>query len=163
MRILNDFLIQRKTSCDACLMTDGERGAVHDNVWVKYAAQSAALFTVVRACTTSHHLTSTCWHAHSQHLTPVHAHRLFGLEHNCVWHGNVIFYNYTKYEISKQQLFYITGGKERDNNALWAAVLGVLKWVSFMEQMDFSCPEGVRGLLVFIPPSNTLNRGLSGQ
>lgn len=30
--------------------------------------------------------------------------------------------------------------------------------LSFMEQMDFSCPEGVRGLLVFIPPSNTLIR-----
>lgn len=31
--------------------------------------------------------------------------------------------------------------------------------VSFIEQMDLSCPEGVRGLLVFIPPSNTLIRG----
>lgn len=34
----------------------------------------------------------------------------------------------------------------------------VLYGVSFMEQMDFSCTEGVRGLLVFIPPSNTLIR-----
>lgn len=53
-------------------------------------------------------------------------------------------------------------GREKDNNGLWSAeairTFCVLYGVSFMEQMDFSCPDGVRGLLVFIPPSNTLIR-----
>lgn len=53
-------------------------------------------------------------------------------------------------------------GREKDNNGLWSAeairTFCVLYGVSFMEQMDFFCPDGVRGLLVFIPPSNTLIR-----
>lgn len=52
--------------------------------------------------------------------------------------------------------------KGEDVNGLWSAgaiwTFGVLYGLGFMEQMDLSCPAGVRGLLVFIPPSNTLIR-----